>query len=396
MLNKIKLIYVLLLFLFSCTSKNNFQNNSKVSIVTFEVNQLFFEDDQMNLELFVKIPMNVLVFNKQIDSFQSRLTVDFSILNDSNENIYFNSWDEKIRVDYYEDTKSRKKQLLKHDFSLPVGDYSIKIIINDFVNHLSFINEGDFSIKQDNSLDKDLKLYYKKNGEYLYYFSDAKIDFVDTLWFNFKENKKDKIRGQYLKLDYEFYFENNLIEGGNIFDSKKGNIKNEDFYPIPLLKKSFDQLKVEFRHNDKVETSNLYFKDRIFNSYDLSHLIGPMQYIVSFSEYMFFYNLNTDEQIEYIENFWNIKNLENLNEKSYDKFYEFYNRVEYANKTFNFINNNGWESDRGKIYIIHGKPQEITYDFNEKGEFEIWFYNTSKQFVFINKYGTYELYNRNF
>ena len=121
-----------------------------------------------------------------------------------------------------------------------------------------------------------------------------------------------------------------------------------------------------------------------------------MQYIVSFSEYMFFSNLNTEQQIEYIENFWDIKNLENLNEKSYDKFYEFYNRVEYANKTFNFINNNGWESDRGKIYIIHGKPQEVAYDFNEKGEFEIWFYNASKQFVFINKYGTYELYNRNF
>ena len=83
MWNKIKLIYVLLLLLFSCTAKNNFQNNPKVSIVTFELNQLSFEDAQMNLELFVKIPMNVLVFNKQIDSFNSSLTVDFSIINDN-------------------------------------------------------------------------------------------------------------------------------------------------------------------------------------------------------------------------------------------------------------------------------------------------------------------------
>ena len=40
--------------------------------------------------------------------------------------------------------------MFKHDFSLPIGEYSIKIIINDFVNHLSFSNEGNFSVNKEN------------------------------------------------------------------------------------------------------------------------------------------------------------------------------------------------------------------------------------------------------
>ena len=394
MLNSMKIIYFLLFFIFSCSSTNNFDNKLKTSVLTFEVNKLFFDDNKMNLELFLKIPINILVFNKKIDSFNSLLTVDILINDVNNKNIYSHSWDENIHLDFYEDTKSSKKHLLKHAFSLSEGEYSIKIIVNDFINHLSFINEGDFIIKKNDSFSKELELYYKKNNEYLYYVSDTKIDSVDTLWFNFGEVEDSK--SQHMKLDYEFYFKNNLVEKGNVFDSKKEDFIYKDFYPIPLIKKSFDKLKIELRYNDMVESSSFYFEDRIYNNYDLSILVGPMQYVMSFSDYMSFSDLNIEDQKEYIKNFWDINNTQDLSKLPYNKFYEFYNRVDYSNKTFKFFKNEGWKSDQGKIYIIHGKPKEVTYDFNERGEFEIWFYNTSKSFIFINRYGTYELYDRNF
>ena len=389
-----KIFYCLLFVLFSCSSRNNFENDRKTSLVTFEVNKLFFEDKQMNLELFLKIPINILVFNKQINSFNSRLTIDVSINNVNNDNIYSYSWDENIQLDFYEDTKSTKKHLLTNTFSLPEGEYSIEIIVNDFVNHLSFINEGDFIVEKSDFSNKELELYYKKNNEYLHYFYDAKTDSVDTLWFNF--GKMQDSKGAYIKLDYEFYFKNKLVEKGNVFDSKKEYFQYEEFYPIQLIKKSFDQLKIELRFNDMVEVSSFTFEDRIYNNYDLSLLVGPMQYVISFSEYMSFSELNIEEQKEYMENFWDIKNKKDLNKTSYNKFYEFYNRVDYSNKTFKYFKNEGWKSDQGKIHIIHGTPKEVTYDFNEKGEFEIWFYNARKSFIFINRYGTYELYNRNF
>ena len=92
-----------------------------------------------------------------------------------------------------------------------------------------------------------------------------------------------------------------------------------------------------------------------------------------------------------IEDFWKIKKSEKLKEIELGKFKEFYNRVQYVNKNFSFFNKNGWQSDRGKIYIVHGKPKEIRYEFNEQGEFEFWYYNSMKNFTFINKYGLFSI-----
>ena len=41
------------------------------------------------------------------------------------------------------------------------GSYSINIIVNDFVNHLSFIGEKEVIVNDDNYL-SDLFLFYKK------------------------------------------------------------------------------------------------------------------------------------------------------------------------------------------------------------------------------------------
>ena len=43
------------------------------------------------------------------------------------------------------------------------------------------------------------------------------------------------------------------------------------------------------------------------------------------------------------------------------------------------------------IYIIYGKPYDIKNEFTMEGEYEIWTYRNNRQFVFINKYGTYVL-----
>ena len=40
MLNRIKMLLFLYLFLFSCSTKNSFEDSRKTSLVTFEINEL--------------------------------------------------------------------------------------------------------------------------------------------------------------------------------------------------------------------------------------------------------------------------------------------------------------------------------------------------------------------
>ena len=72
---------------------------------------------------------------------------------------------------------------------------------------------------------------------------------------------------------------------------------------------------------------------------------------------------------------------------------EFYSRVQYSNVEFKSIKGTGSESDKGKIYIVYGKPFDIEYQLSEAGDYqEIWIYRDEK-FIFINRYGYYECYN---
>ncbi len=60
---------------------------------------------------------------------------------------------------------------------------------------------------------------------------------------------------------------------------------------------------------------------------------------------------------------------------------EFYNRVDYAIENFTTINGkNGAESDRGKYYIVLGKPDKIERSPSpDKGMYEVWHYEKSNK-----------------
>jgi GWxTD domain-containing protein len=74
---------------------------------------------------------------------------------------------------------------------------------------------------------------------------------------------------------------------------------------------------------------------------------------------------------------------------------EYYRRVEYANVHFS-VAGPGWKSDRGRIYIIYGHPDEIERHPMDIGlkPYEIWYYYSSNHifyFVDENGFGDYRL-----
>ena len=80
---------------------------------------------------------------------------------------------------------------------------------------------------------------------------------------------------------------------------------------------------------------------------------------------------------------------------------EFYRRVAFTQARFSAhgIDKAGWETDRGRIYIVYGPPQEVHHQMGElePTPYEIWFYpKQERRFVFMDKKGSgeYELVNR--
>lgn len=155
-----------------------------------------------------------------------------------------------------------------------------------------------------------------------------------------------------------------LAVGGAAFAQKDKNRSNQD----PLDKARKNKVELKQAYKDWIE------KD--------------VAYVITDQEKKAFKQLATDEEREqFIENFWRRRDPDPDTEENEFRE-EFYERIAYANEHF-ASGIPGWKTDRGKIYITHGKPDSIeshpsggSYDrpsYEGGGStttypFEIWFY----------------------
>jgi GWxTD domain-containing protein len=116
-------------------------------------------------------------------------------------------------------------------------------------------------------------------------------------------------------------------------------------------------------------------------------------YIITPQERKAFLLLSSDAQRErFIEEFWKRRNP---NPASGDNGYraEHYRRFAYANQNFGNGKVLGWKTDRGRIYITLGQPDEI----QKTPTGEVWFYRhlsgsgNNVEIVFVNDPDTGDL-----
>jgi len=369
------LIY-LTLFLISCSSNNldskkhkNF--NKKIE---FNYNYYFTSNDSVIYDFFYSIPYKHMVFEKNDKFFKTSLSSNINITN-KGQLIYSKSWYDEIVAEYYEDTKVFKKSFSK-SIKLPRKENFLSLVINDYKNNKYWFLDTLITDKEYRYL-SNISVYTKKDDRFNLLKESYIDDKSDTIWLKF----------QLLDDNFNEKFEITLSEFG--LPSKVYTLTNEDiksnkinYFPITL--EDFEN-KVKISSKYKDEYREIFLRLMIDNNeVNFDDLIGPIEYLLSRKDYITYIDLDTLSRIDYIKGFWEDKYNENL-------LNEFYNRVKYSNINFFGLNDKGWKSDRGRIYILHGPPLSINFEFNEDGDFEIWTY-ASRKFIFKNKFGNYECY----
>ncbi len=129
-------------------------------------------------------------------------------------------------------------------------------------------------------------------------------------------------------------------------------------------------------------------------------------YIITPLEKEVFRQLQTDKERDlFIEAFWKYRDPTSGTPKNEFKE-EHYRRINYADSHFGRgVPKLGWETDRGRIYIILGEPRGIDHHTGESEVYntEVWFYQGLTQYglppgfnlVFFQKggVGDYVLYS---
>jgi GWxTD domain-containing protein len=127
---------------------------------------------------------------------------------------------------------------------------------------------------------------------------------------------------------------------------------------------------------------------------DLDQAIRQLKYVASSEEYSRLKQAQPVDRERLFKEFWK-KRAEELRADVNDVMESFYGRVQYANEHFR-TNHEGWDTDRGHIYILYGEPTDIERHPFEAGSYpyEVWYYSSlAKRFMFVDYtgFGDYNL-----
>ena len=369
------LIY-LTLFLISCSANRveskKYKNFNKK--IEFNYNYYFTSNDSVIYDFFYSIPYKQMVFEKSNQDFKTSLSSNINITN-KGQLIYSKSWYDEIVAEYYEDTKVLKKSFSK-SIKLPRKENFLSLVINDYKNNKYWFLDTLITDKEYRYL-SNISVYTKVDDKFKLLKESFLEDKADTIWLKF----------QLLDDNFNERLEITLSEFGlpsKVYRLTNKDIKSDNINYFPINLEDFEN-KVKISSKYKDEYREIFLRLMIQdNEVNFNDLIGPFEYLLSRKDYLTYVDLDTLNRIDYIKGFWEDKYNENL-------LNEFYKRVKYSNINFFGLNDKGWQSDRGRIYILHGPPLSINFEFNEDGDFEIWTY-ASRKFIFKNKFGNYECY----
>ncbi|HTX18564.1 MAG TPA: GWxTD domain-containing protein [Bacteroidota bacterium] len=125
---------------------------------------------------------------------------------------------------------------------------------------------------------------------------------------------------------------------------------------------------------------------------ELDQQIAEIRYIASRAEQARFKGVTgADAKRQLLFEFWNRRDEDPATPESMTKK-EYLRRVDYANEHFKNAYREGWKTDRGRVFLVYGPPDEVERHADEADTkpYEIWTYNSIQGgviFVFGDRSG---------
>jgi len=156
---------------------------------------------------------------------------------------------------------------------------------------------------------------------------------------------------------------------------------------------------VEYVDTFKTQGSNLVVgMFGVMSEEELDDFFGKSRYIASVPEIEKYENLTTENaKRQYLSNFWKARDEDPSDDMNH-YLKDYMRRIKESNIKYKALSKEGWKTDRGRVYLIYGQPNDIDRYPNqtETRPYEIWNYYDIEggvQFVFgdITGFSDYQL-----
>lgn len=160
-----------------------------------------------------------------------------------------------------------------------------------------------------------------------------------------------------------------------------------------LLSEGKLDIKISYNNsfNDVSKSFNSLVRwfDKPFSMMNVPFSIRILKYVTDEQSIDTLLDKKSEKQYESLIQFW--KRMDPTPKTAFNELMqEYYERVDYTMKNYSVVGSkNGAETDRGKIYIQFGKPDDIKRVYDDPNNIkEIWTYkNPERQFMFTDKTG---------
>ena len=402
-----KISIIIVLYIIGCAGNQgnkragiDTQKKSKINIYSQHWN---ISEDSLNLFLHFELPLNHFVFKKSPENFYSDINFTL-VISDTEQNtqMYRESWNEKVTQTYYSDTRNPEKYFTtERNIALIPGNFKVFLNIQDADSRRNWQINKEYKLERIGALGPSLLfindgfniLYEDQNNvESQKSFAVVIREKIDTLWLRTQVYLVDSLSNQ---IDFSVIYKETVIDSGLINITGIG-INYLYYLPIPMIqhKRGRYEITLSFQGEKQTVSFSYRIKGKRYWTDDLDEVVGVMQYMhIAHSDYKKLQDMDESSQWNYIDEYWKEKDPSPETEGN-ELLIQLNNRVEFVNKKFSIIIP-GWKSDRGRIYIIYGKPKyDESYQDQMGYTYQKWVYSSGKQFIFIDRSmsGDYSLF----
>ncbi len=417
---KLRKIVIIFLFMISApnVSQAQFYGGSQysgVGLPFFEV-ELFrtfnLEAATPKIQVFVEIMYDDLTFIKSDTSngYMAKFEIVAAIYDEDEQQVAARLVNKDVYVKNYEETNSRIDRVtLSRSIDLAPGLYNLKFRITDLISKQTMSRNQEFTIadmrEEDvaasdllflNNFDLDesgdiidivprVRENFTRENEYFFIYFDLFAKMIPEkveLRYRLEDMKGN------LPIDTTINQTLNKAVNGMVFKIDKKILQRNTY-------KCYVDIESDDAEIERVKMLSFFWVNVPETQDDLNSAIRQMRYIVSEDSIDKYEEAPLEEQKRFFLSFWASRDP-NPNTMVNELMEEYFRRVNYANREYSNFNEGGWLSDRGRILIKFGYPDDVErHPFEiDSVPFVVWrYYALRKIFVFADRsgFGDYRL-----
>jgi GWxTD domain-containing protein len=362
---------------------------------------------------YVQIPNDNLTFVKTDSGFQAEVQIELYLTKEGQDFVFNRTISRKVLVTDYNETNSKDKlNTLYTEVEVDSGQYEALVTVSDRNSNKQFSQKKTLSVSYAHDENKKLGL------SDILFFSQCEKDkdgnisrfepeltnnfsgmgkFVYAYFNSFSFGDQDSMLVQYAVKDNR-----GVVIQQNKYILKRNSGLMEHFIRLNRYYFGRNTYTLEVSANignqwiTKLNSFGFFWKYVPNTQQDLDLAIEYLRYIAPGDSIKHYRDKSFEEKQQFFRRFWR-QNDPNPDTEENELMIEYYRRVNLANENFSATGVRGWLTDRGRIYIKFGQPDEIDRHPFEASTYPyvVWhYYSVRKTFVFIDRsgFGDYELH----